>query len=419
MNVLQEFLNRRLFEVGGDDDRLRRLDKAAAELAKTMSRRQEAIAYTLLALDPQASSTEPHAEHTMAALVKQWNAIRDHYGETPIVVIRAVAAEALRRAARSDPAVAAIVWYTAASYAPHVPLDESEAEVWKALLGEIGRAAEKYAVELWEERLGGEGLAVPMPALPTIAIRPGKLDVNALKNALVAAAGSSGGDVGSVERNPHNPCAHSVQGPWVMQMGTRSAAAISSAVNTALSKTAIDGNDSLPQALADYLGEVAAAVQRSLAPLHAARLQTRLVWWKEAEYSESLEVGYRDMDAALAALAIATDLHAQVPAYTPRSVDYFLVAAAEALIDRDPLSANELVERLAGDSRAQSLLLKGRDSAGRIPMLEYVRRGVHAGSPLGGLRDRVGISDELRLAPAAWSAWLFRDLQAQRLTTQK
>ena len=137
MSVLQEFLSRRLFDVAGDDERLKHLDRTAAELAKFLAtRRGELIPYTLAALDPGVPASEPHVARAMDVLAKQWKTVRDHFGSEPVLVLRAIIAEALRRVGKADAAAAAVIWYSAASYAPHIE-SGAEAEVWADLIMEL------------------------------------------------------------------------------------------------------------------------------------------------------------------------------------------------------------------------------------------------------------------------------------------
>ena len=53
-------------------------------------------------------------------------------------------------------------------------------------------------------------------------------------------------------------------------------------------------------------------------------LRSRLLWWKEAFYSPSARLSYRDLTAEIAAPLMAYDYQAPLPALTPVSVVAFL-----------------------------------------------------------------------------------------------
>ena len=63
--------------------------------------------------------------------------------------------------------------------------------------------------------------------------------------------------------------------------------------------------------------------------------QLDVLWWSEAKYSPSLRLGYREMQRAVAAVAMAHDLSMLVPAMAPTSVTYVLGETVAAIPQDD------------------------------------------------------------------------------------
>lgn len=428
-NLLQQFLNQRLFDIGEDDDQLKKLEKTAGELSKVLlSKRADLILFTLVALDPEIPADDPRIEQTMAGLTKNWNLVRGRFADTPITVLRAIIAEALRRAARSDATAASIIWYTAASYAQRATLGV-ENEIWRNFLEEVGSIAEKKAAEVWEGGSGTTEINFPPLSVPRIRLSATTVSQELLENYFIAAAGPGGGDSGEIERNGNYPSASYPNPAWSQPFGEISSTGVATVVNQALARipAALKGAEEFQEALTAYMNEVGSVIRRALAPAAATALRTRLLWWKEARFSPSLRRDYGGLNPLVRPLVMAADFHGQVPHYCPLSVDFFLADAVRQVAfaaDRMQPEEGHTVEEYVGalaeaEVDLAGLLPKGKEQPGRIPLLEFVRRAMAGGQVLAGIRELLGITEADRIPPSEFAMWIFRDLQAQRLASQK
>ena len=78
-DVLLKFLNKRLINVGGDDDKLEHLRQTAADLAGILEESPtKACPFALVAFDPQVPTTDPTVVEVEDALRKRWADLRQH-----------------------------------------------------------------------------------------------------------------------------------------------------------------------------------------------------------------------------------------------------------------------------------------------------------------------------------------------------
>lgn len=428
--MIQEFLNQRLFDVGENDEQLKKLEKTAGDISKTLlSKRTELIPYTLVALDTEVSADEPRIEQAMAELTKNWNTVRSRFAATPVTVLRAIIAEALHKAAKSDVTAASIIWLTAASYAPHAVLG-NEKGLWLAFLEEVGAIAEKQAVAVWDGNLASERLQFPSPQLPPVKMPTvQQVDPAILQKYFVAAASPDGGDAGNIKRNRHYPTNSYANTEWTEPFARIAAGGIAKVVNEAWAKTSdgLEGAEEFQKALASYMNEVGVTIQRALAPVVANTLRTRLLWWKEARFSPSLRCDYGSLDLMVRPLVMAADLHGQAPAYCPQSVDFFLADAvgqvgssANVAQSEEGYTVEAYIKALAEAKLDLSKLLpKAKEHPGRVPLIDYIRRKAVDGLSPGPSSERLRLTDAVRLKPSEFAMWIFRDLQAHRLASQK
>jgi hypothetical protein len=256
-----------------------------------------------------------------------------------------------------------------------------------------------------------------------------EVDQDRLAQYFVAAAGPEGGDPGGITRNGNYSCTHYPNQAWSQPFGEIAATGVATVVNQALAKipAGLEGAEQLQDALASYMGEVRAVIQRALAPAIANTLRTRLLWWKESRFSPSLRCDYGALDPLVRPLVMAADLHGQVPSHCPQSVDFFLVDAVRQVDysanGTQPEEGHVLEAYAEAIAQAEidfaKLLPKGKEQPGRISLLEYVRRATVDEQAPQGVRELLGIAETDRIPTGEFAMWIFRDLQAQRLASQK
>ena len=93
--------------------------------------------------------------------------------------------------------------------------------------------------------------------------------------------------------------------------------------------------------------------------------RTNLLWWKEALFSPSGRMSYRDMMSFEAAALMAFDLHRQIPTFSPASVAAFLRETVMALPSFDQEAKTPIVE-LVQKTRDADVLSELRIEAGKL-----------------------------------------------------
>lgn len=154
--------------------------------------------------------------------------------------------------------------------------------------------------------------------------------------------------------------------------------------------------------------------------------RTNLIWWKEALFSPSARISYRELPPSCAAALMAYDLHCQVPLFSPASVSAFLHESVLRLPSlngqaRFPISRLLQEARDAGDlaplraAAAESAAMR----LGRGPVLAFLGEQPSRTAPdETEFRARTGVSAATELTIPQWATWLFREMQAIRASRE-
>src|ERR1700733_2717419 len=111
IDILQEFLNRSLSNIGkADDTRFAKLRKAADQLASSLqAKRRAALNYMLVATDPDAPVDDPVFDEVGSFVQEQWQTYRTCFADVPRTLFRALILEALWQSIQKDSAIASAV----------------------------------------------------------------------------------------------------------------------------------------------------------------------------------------------------------------------------------------------------------------------------------------------------------------------
>ena len=217
--------------------------------------------------------------------------------------------------------------------------------------------------------------------------------------------------------NPHWPSQGEL---WSYEFTTRMTAALVKAVNFGMKQVLIPIDKEL-QSQQKQLEQHLTSHLETIRMRVADRLD--VLWWYEAKYSPSLRMGYREMQREVAAVAMAHDLSTLVRALAPASVTYVL-GEAVAAISRDDSNEPWSVETLLDALRTSDLNLREAipdttTTNGRVPLFALVAKAI-GGNRVGreDVSGRTGIDPGLKLSLPDFSMWMFRDIQARRLTEE-
>lgn len=432
-DVLLKFLSKGLINVGGDDDKLEHLRKTAADLTGILEKTPDKTSpYALVAFDPHVPTTDPTILEVEEALRRRWATYVNTFSDTPVTVFRAMLLDALIRASEKNDTVAAAFVASARNVLPFMELG-GEREIWAGIVRDIERIVDERSEKEWATP---DSISVPevkfeLASAVEISIASKKIDRDSLGQKLQAAAGPTThhptrGEV-DTEGNPN--WSQDTSGQWVHEFGTRTAEALAEAINQTIGSLSVEGID-LPGITEELTRVISGLLTTSLQSISnataALQRRTSLLWWKEALYSPSARMSYRDMTSFEAAALMAFDLHGQIPIFSPASVAAFLRETVTALptIDQDRKTPiRELVEKTSDADALSHLRTEAcklvSAAAGRASILAVICHP-DAVSQIddSGFRDRVGVKPDTALTMADWSVWIFREFQAARAITE-
>ncbi|HEY0977029.1 MAG TPA: GTPase-associated system all-helical protein GASH [Flavobacteriales bacterium] len=402
-DVLINFLNAGLFQIGSDDSRLNEFGKAAEDLSKTLAKAPEkVIPYTLIAIDPQAPVDDPVLGEAEAAVMKQWKSLRNVYAERPVNLLRPVLLQALTTACADSPKMAAAIWYSGRTVFNHLEPSGEQVIVGQILL-EMGSRCEEMSRTQWTV---GSVTALKLPELEAtiVGVEDRRVDRPALNQAISQVNGH------------HN--ASVLFGEWA----PRASEAISSAIDNAtepLRRHAATQTKHLQEAVQRYSREVNRTLVQWLSnSVSVSQRRAELLWWKEALYSTALNCSYRSLTKEEAITSMAVDFQRIAGAPAPESTEYLLrEAVREVLGSSSHIRISDLYNASRNGSKVLPVLPEANLPAEprRISLATALSLAGKSQLSNAEMKPWVGIEPELQLAPAEVAVWLYRDLMAKSL----
>ena len=428
-DVLLRFLNKGLINVGGDDEKLRHLRETAGDLCRILEGTPaKASPFALVAFDSDTPATDPTIVEVADALRDRWETYVNTFDGPPVTVFRAMLLDALLRACERDDTVAVAFVASARNVLPFVEVG-GEGEIWADVVGEIERKVETRAEMEWATPalISVPDLRFEPPSSVEIRVSSEKTNATVLRQKLRAAAGpkstNSDGKTVDTSGNPHWP--QDTSGYWINEFGTMAAEAVGEAINRTIGSLSVEGFD-LPAFTGDMMRVMSKHMTTTLQAVSNAttglQRRTNLLWWKEALFSPSARMSYREMSTFDAAVMMAFDMHRHIPTFSPASVAAFLretVISLPTIDQEQSFPIRELVEK----TRRAGVLAELRTEAGKLVPVPAGRSSILGliGHPDampqiddGGFRNLVGVKPHTTLTLPDWSVWMFRELQAAR-----
>ena len=430
--VLLRFLSSGLIDVGGDDAKFDKIKAASTDLADAVwAAPSKAIAYALVAFDPEAPAEDPVVREALDALRERWATYVNTFSGPPVTVARAMLLTALTLASEKDDAVGLAFVSVARNALPFVAA-EGERDIWVAAVRAVEARVDARAEREWATP---DSIAVPawsldLPDLPAPTFETASVDTEVLKADFWAATapqyivpGGSGAQ--NTGGNPYWP--HNHPSNWSGEFGVRMATAVAETIDAVLNESTVKQADltepvrAIAAAFSDHIDAVLGSVSAATAGLQR---RTALLWWKEALFSPSRRTSYREMPHPTAATLMAFDLHTQVPTFSPLSVSAFLTEAVLGLPAFDPEQTyplRQLVARAQDDEALAGLRDVGAALApspdGRGPLVGVIaHRDTAAARAEERFQSLTGLPPETPLTLPVWAGWIFRELQAVTAT---
>lgn len=407
--VLQDFLNLRLINIGADDDRLKKLGEACNELAQQYGMEpMVAMAPLLAAWDP-AAGPDPELVSVGELLQKHWPTFRGAFEDEPLTLYRAIVLEAVMQAMEQQGMLAVAVSLVGTNVLPHLNVGREELILSK-ILERADRITSERLTEVWPTPVGPAPVtSLKLPALPVLK----NTEPNVWLPQVVSAAGP--GTNKGVELNNPNQHWSNAGAAWSYEFADRMAAILADvhdkAANAAL-KASAQTQKALGECVVTKLNEFLRSEQVRSNQLNTS---SRLLWWRQALYSETAVKPYRKLELPLMALHMAFDLSDLLPEVYPPAVESLLFEAVRAAAGTqcdEQFAMSELLDVQRQSERiAASKWLKDRqtDSGCRGLFVQALANSCAAGKAE---LPQLGIDLERRMALGDWAIWLLREVKA-------
>ena len=429
-DFLLRFLDKGLINVGGDDDKLKRIRQAVDDLSVALQETPtKAAAYALVAFDSSVPVTDPTISEVADVLRGRWETFVNTFEDVPVSVFRAMLLSALATVCQRNDAVAVAFSSCARNLLPLIP-NGDESEIWLDIYNQIEALVQNHAETEWElpSAIILDKFEPEIPIQVDIEVKKKKVRDTTLVKDLRLAAGPQyidpqrGNPVALPEGNQH--WANDTGGRWVAEFADRAGSAIARAINRSVASIVVESPDlsqtikEVAKVMSDHVAVTLSAVGSATAGLER---RTQLLWWKEALFSPSARISYVKMEPLDAAVLMAFDLHQQVPMLNPSSVTAFLkqtVTSLPSLVQESRISFWDFVDHTRHADILENFRVQVRthlsSPSGRtliLALICYPETSLQVDS---NFRDYAGVEPEIKLAISEWSLWIFRELQATK-----
>jgi len=417
-NFLQDFLKTGLFDIGDSDERLKWLQESIVDLKKRFEEDNSLLhQFTLVALDPNISDSEPVMIETETIITAHWKALRGKYTEMPRNIIRGVILNALNSVGTADPYAARIIYLTALNFYPYAKLN-TEKKLVIEMLSVLGEIAENNAVEEWS-------LIEEEPFLKLGTLKIGSLKFGTIKLNDESFKTKFAEALENEPETGHGP-QHGLNQPnYKAHFIAKTTEAISNSFNSAFegfnkSVSSIEIETPINKFFSEFKKSLDANLKASFSSLTAVERRSKLLWWKETLYSTSQKRSYRGLDKNLLPILMGSDLNNQVPAITPISVDYLLRDTLFLLIDRQdvPIKFSDYLSQISNENLKPILkpyLSNLKEVEGRISVTDFIALLVNDRIKSCDFKARTGIEETEVITLTDLSVVVLHDLITQRL----
>ena len=384
--VLQTYSRLNLIEFGGDDTRLEKLEAAATALTKAYTEDLQQAISVLLALASPASGVDPATlEHVGTAIEQKWSTYHGAYQDGKAdMVFRGVAMQALVGAIEVQPALGTAISLLMRNLGPYMEVGKNK-PAFDILVATANTAFAAERDVALAQAIGGLSHDLASPT------RTSKFDKNILKTRIEAAVGphNRAGEAGDTP-NQHWPNAGN---PWSFDFSDRLTAILGDYLDSA-------GNRGVEAAAKNHaaVAESLDALANKLVP--SKRSSIALLWWRQALYSETADLSYRELAPLDAAVHAVVDLGDLIPPAYERALESFLVEAILSFSEQT--TEFEIKDFSAASSKASLSLrnaVQGDPPEGLLLTSLALGKGALPVSPP-------------KLTAQKWAVWLLRELAA-------
>jgi GTPase-associated system helical domain len=358
--MIQEYLNAQFIQTT-EDANFEKLKKTCVDVAKKISKdKAKILVYSLVAFDPEVPADNKHIVETKAMVIENWQTFLSNSKDTPLTIIRAVMLDALQVASK-DISSACLIWFASRNAFKYYKLGR-EKDILTSFLKELGNRIEGEVSESWNF---SPDYQIDIPKVSAAVIEDNDFTAGL------------------------------------------TAATVKEATNKALRKQISD----LKENQEDFVDQIG-----------LMQMRTQLLWWKEAGYSPSLKVYYKNVKDGQLPVLLAYDYSNFIPKMYPVSVDYFLLETLKGLSasPEKKIKISEFLKTVEqNSSELRSVLPDFTSDEGRISFVNFIRGVMHGNYQANQFKSLVGIADTTELTFGELTLWLFHDLHSIKLSTSK
>ena len=407
-SVLQDFLSLRLLNIGADDSRLDKLVGASHELAQRYAKSpKDALASLLAAWDPAADANASLLD-IGKLLEKHWPTFRGAFNGEPVTLFRTIILEAVMQAMELQGTLAIAVDSIGANVLPQFQVGREE-EIISKIFGRARAIASERVARTWPNQ------SQPTPIAPFKApsIAPLKAtEPNAWYPQVAASAGPSQKDNTSIP-NP-NPHWSNQQQHWSWEFADRMAPILAD-VHDKAAGAALKGTAQAFKALGDSVAtKLNEFLRTEQSRSNQLNLSNKLLWWRQALYSETASTPYRQLELPFVALHMAFDVADLLPEVYPPAVESLVTEAVlavagnkneERINTRDFLAALMASPTVLGNS-----WLEEQRTASDVKTL-FIQALANSCATGTAELAQISVAPEFSMTPAQWAIWLLREVK--------
>ena len=418
---LQSFLKTGLFEIGDSDDRLEKLRKSITDLQKKFEEDYSLLPkYTLVAIDPNISDTEPALLDTEKIVIIHWETLRSKYPEMPRNILRGVILNAINNVGIDDPIAARIIFLTALNLYPFVQLNK-EKEIVESLLVKLGDIAEANAVDEWSFIEEEPKLKLSTLKVNDLKINEVTIEKSSLREGLLSGLQAKAPSGHKINHGLHDG---NYQPVYLDQTSEGIAKAFNEAFKDVdLSKASETIETSINKFFTTFKKSLDSNLKVAFNSLTSVERRSKLLWWKETLYSSSLRKSYRELNKSLLPVVMSADLNNQLPEVTPISVDYLLRDTLYLLSEKKEVKLKYVDFLTAITEEGAKNILKPFfpeviEEEGRISVTDFIALLLNDRVNIKDFNSRTGIRDKDESNISEIAVSILHDLLTQRLITE-
>lgn len=401
-NILTGFLTAGLLPIGEDDEKLKLLELAAADIAKQISDTPLRLhRFALVAFNATIPASDPVHVIANTALTTQWQTITNKVGPEPVQVYRAIILRALELTAADSLPMRFAITLIAASQSPSTRAEKEQTAI-QSMLHSFESGLMNAFHDTWVAPIE---LAWPKP--PTKAKKPHNVK-DELFIGLGRAAGPNDKEGQPIaDANKHWP---NTGEPWSKEFVPRATEAIHAALQATLKNAIEEMQESIRQTVQ--------SLTQGFERMSIRDAKSELLWIRTSLYSPSKGCSYRTLELSELVLHAVLDTTRAVNGAAPPSVAFFLRELVSSLSTKKVRLADSLVKiglTLKSLPEADALLKDTLGFTGRRGLLSYAISQDARES----FEEQTGFKDTYEESAADLAVRLHREFQILKLLSSQ